>query len=46
MGCVPPDEGFLQGLRALCDQHGALLVLDEVMTRLSWGAAARRGATG
>ena len=32
MGCVPPAEGFLQGLREICDQHGALLILDEVMT--------------
>ncbi len=32
MGCVPPTEGFLAGLRSLCDQHGTLLVFDEVMT--------------
>jgi glutamate-1-semialdehyde 2,1-aminomutase len=32
MGCVPPREGFLQGLAALCAKHGALFVLDEVMT--------------
>ncbi len=32
MGCVPPEPGFLAGLRALCDQHGSLLILDEVMT--------------
>ena len=32
MGCVLPAEGFLEGLRALCDRHGALLVFDEVMT--------------
>jgi glutamate-1-semialdehyde 2,1-aminomutase len=32
MGCVPPAEGFLEGLRALCDADGALLVFDEVMT--------------
>ncbi len=32
MNCVPPVPGFLEGLRALCDQHGALLVFDEVMT--------------
>jgi glutamate-1-semialdehyde 2,1-aminomutase len=32
MGCVPPAEGFLAGLRSLCDQHGSLLVFDEVMT--------------
>lgn len=32
MNCVPPAPGFLQGLRALCDQYGALLIFDEVMT--------------
>ena len=32
MGCVPPAEGFLQGLRQICDEHGALLIFDEVMT--------------
>ena len=32
MGCVPPVEGFLEGLRALCDQHKAVLIFDEVMT--------------
>ncbi|HEY8549693.1 MAG TPA: glutamate-1-semialdehyde 2,1-aminomutase [Vicinamibacterales bacterium] len=32
MGTVPPEPGFLEGLRRLCDQHGALLVFDEVMT--------------
>lgn len=32
MGCVLPAEGFLQGLRELCDEFGALLVYDEVMT--------------
>jgi len=41
MGCVPPKDGFLQGLRDLCDKHGALLILDEVMTgfRVSYGGA-------
>lgn len=32
MNCVPPVPGFLEGLRSLCDDHGALLVFDEVMT--------------
>lgn len=41
MGCVPPKEGFLAGLRQLCDDHGALLIFDEVMTgfRLARGGA-------
>ena len=39
MGYVEPVDGFLTGLRALCDRHGALLVFDEVMTgfRVAWG---------
>ena len=32
MGVVPPEEGFLEGLRALCDKHSALLIFDEVIT--------------
>ncbi|MCL1123143.1 glutamate-1-semialdehyde 2,1-aminomutase [Shewanella surugensis] len=32
MNCIPPVKGFLEGLRALCDKFGALLVIDEVMT--------------
>jgi glutamate-1-semialdehyde 2,1-aminomutase len=41
MGVVPPESGFLQGLRSLCDTHGALLVFDEVITgfRLAGGGA-------
>lgn len=42
MGVVPAREGFLQGLRSLCDQYGALLIFDEVITgfRLAFGGAA------
>jgi glutamate-1-semialdehyde 2,1-aminomutase len=32
MGVVPPAQGFLPGLRKVCDQHGSLLIFDEVMT--------------
>lgn len=41
MGVVPPEEGFLQGLRRLCDENGALLIFDEVITgfRLALGGA-------
>jgi glutamate-1-semialdehyde 2,1-aminomutase len=41
MGCVPPVGGFLEALRGLCDEHGALLIFDEVMTgfRLAPGGA-------
>ncbi len=41
MGTVPPRPGFLEGLRDLCDRHGALLILDEVITgfRVAAGGA-------
>ena len=41
MGVVPPQDGFLQGLRALCDEFGSLLIFDEVITgfRLAPGGA-------
>lgn len=42
MGVVPPKKGFLEGLRKLCDECGALLIFDEVITgfRLAFGGAA------
>jgi glutamate-1-semialdehyde 2,1-aminomutase len=41
MGCITPVNGFLEGLRKLCDEHRILLIFDEVMTgfRLSAGGA-------
>jgi len=41
MGCIPPAEGFLQGLRTLCTDNGVMLIFDEVMTgfRLAKGGA-------
>ena len=44
MGCIVPQEGFLEGLRSLCDQYGTLLIFDEVMTgfRLALGGAQER----
>lgn len=44
MGVVPPADGFLQGLRTLCDDNGALLIFDEVITgfRVAFGGARER----
>lgn len=44
MGCIPPQEGFLQGLRELCDAHDTVFIMDEVMTgfRLAGGGAQER----
>lgn len=41
MNCVLPQKGFLQGLRELCDQYGAIFIIDEVMTgfRVALGGA-------
>jgi glutamate-1-semialdehyde 2,1-aminomutase len=41
MGVVPPGDGYLEGLRLLCDEHGALLIFDEVITgfRIAYGGA-------
>jgi adenosylmethionine-8-amino-7-oxononanoate aminotransferase len=46
-GVYPPEPGYLEGLRALCDEHDALLILDEVITAFgrvgTWTAASRYG---
>jgi len=44
MGCVPPEPGFLEGLRSLCTDEGTVLIFDEVMTgfRLAPGGAQER----
>jgi len=41
MNCVPPVPGFLEGLRAICDEYGSVLIFDEVMTgfRVALGGA-------
>jgi glutamate-1-semialdehyde 2,1-aminomutase len=44
MGCIIPHTGFLEGLRAICDKHGIVFIMDEVMTgfRLAPGGAQER----
>lgn len=44
MGCIPPQKGFLAGLRELCDAHDVVLIFDEVMTgfRVAKGGAQQR----
>lgn len=44
MGCVPPAPGFLEGLRAVTSEYGAVLIFDEVMTgfRVAYGGAQER----
>lgn len=41
MNCIPPEPGFLEGLRKICDQYGTVLIFDEVMTgfRVALGGA-------
>ena len=41
MNCILPAPGFLEGLREVCDRHGAVLIFDEVMTgfRVARGGA-------
>ena len=41
MNCIPPEPGFLEQLRRLCDRHGSVLIFDEVMTgfRVARGGA-------
>ncbi len=46
MNCVPPAMGFLEGLRDLCSDHGALLIFDEVMTGFRVGLHGAQGRYG
>ena len=41
MNCIPPEPGFLEALREVCDEYGTVLIFDEVMTgfRVSLGGA-------
>ena len=48
MNCIPPLPGFLEGLRQICDEKGAILIFDEVMTGIRvgpTGAQSRYGVT-
>lgn len=44
MGCIPPQPGYLEGLRKICDKEGIVFIMDEVMTgfRLAKGGAQER----
>lgn len=46
MNCVPPCSGFLEGVRALCDDNGSLLIMDEVMTGFRVGPQGAQGVYG
>lgn len=46
MGCVPPADGYLAGLRQLCSEHGALLIFDEVMSGYRVGLRGAQGLYG
>jgi glutamate-1-semialdehyde 2,1-aminomutase len=45
-GCIPPEPGFLEGLRAACTRHGVLLIFDEVITGFRMGLAGAQGRFG
>ncbi|WP_158858556.1 aspartate aminotransferase family protein [Lunatibacter salilacus] len=42
-GCIPPKEGFLEGLRSLCDEYGIALIFDEVITGFRLGLSGAQG---
>ena len=46
MNCVPPVDGFLEGLRSLCDRHQSILIMDEVMTGFRVGPEGAQGLYG
>ncbi len=43
MNCIPPQPGFLQGLRDVCDEYGTVLIFDEVMTGFRVGLGGAQG---
>jgi len=46
MNCIPPEPGFLQTLRDVCDQYGSVLIFDEVMTGFRVGLQGAQGLYG
>jgi glutamate-1-semialdehyde 2,1-aminomutase len=46
MGCIPPSNDFITGIRTLCDQEGILLIFDEVMTGFRLGKGGAQEALG
>ena len=46
MNCVPPEPGFLEGLRSACDDYGSILIFDEVMTGFRVGLTGAQGLYG
>ncbi len=46
MNCIPPAESFLSGIKELCENHGALLIMDEVMTGYRVGPKGAQGRYG
>ena len=46
MNCIPPAPGFLETLREVCSQFGAVLIFDEVMTGFRFGTGGVQGFTG
>jgi glutamate-1-semialdehyde 2,1-aminomutase len=46
MNCILPEPGYLEGMRGLCSEHGAVLIFDEVMTGFRFGTGCAQGFLG